>query len=485
MPGKHQRQLSRERMGGRLRAAIAAALLCAVAMFPLEARAHPAGFTSVNRYVGLECDATGTVHIAYLLDFAELPSYSEIDSLDANHDGTLTPAEQRAYLDRRLPPLLEAWTVLVNGDRATLRVSGSNLEVREGERGMSTLRIAAEITAERRPAVEPDVLDIRVDASDPGFSDRPGWREMAADDSTDAVLTAGNKERPLDALAYGNAATQDPPRVDRAMFTFRRVRTAAGPTLPAMSRWPISVDARLASLSTAMKRASGGWTFSTVALALAAVLGAGHALSPGHGKALAAAYLVGRRARASQAVVFGVAVTIAHTAVVFAVGLLAVAIEHTVGSHRVMRGLELASALAVLALGLTQLSTRWREVGRHVGTGHHHGSNPSGDGAVSLFALGAAAGMVPCPSGLALLFAAIALHRYAFGLLLVLAFSSGIAVTLAAAGVLVVMARRVLDRAPAPTHGTLAQCLTWLPVVSSACVTSIGILLCVSACSTP
>jgi nickel/cobalt exporter len=480
--GKGRPRSSRDTRG-RLKAAVASALLGAIAMLPLEAKAHPAGFTSVNRYVGFECDASGVIHIAYLLDFAEMPSYAELDTLDANHDGTLTPTEQRAYLDRRLAPLVEAWTVLVNGERATLRVSGSNLEVREGERGMSTLRVAAEITAERRPPVEPDVTEIRVDASDPGFSDRPGWREMAADDSADAILTAGNKERPLQALAYGNAATQDPPRVDRAMFTFRRIRTAGAPTHPPASWWPIAVDSKLASLSTAMKRASGSSVFSAVALALAALLGAGHALSPGHGKALAAAYLVGRRARVSQAVVFGVAVTIAHTAVVFAVGLLAVAIERTVGSHRVIRGLELASALAVLALGLTQLSTRWREIAGHGHTHHHHGAETPGDGAHSLFALGAAAGMVPCPSGLAVLFAAIALHRYVFGLILVVAFSSGIAVTLTSAGVLVVMVRHLLDRAP--THGSLARCLPWLPVVSSACVTSIGILLCVSACSTP
>src|ERR1700722_1964809 len=89
--GKARSRLSRE-TGCRLTAVVAAALLCAGVMLPLEARAHPAGFTSVNRYVGLECNESGIIHIAYLLDFAEMPSYSELDSLDANHDGTLTPA---------------------------------------------------------------------------------------------------------------------------------------------------------------------------------------------------------------------------------------------------------------------------------------------------------------------------------------------------------------------------------------------------------
>jgi nickel/cobalt exporter len=467
---------------------VAASLCCAMVVLPVQVAAHPAGFTSVNRYVGLQCDANGVIHIAYLLDFAEMPSYAELDSLDADHDGTLTPAEQRAYLDRRLTPLLGGWTVIVNGERATLRLTGSNLEVREGERGMSTLRVAAEITAERRPPIERDVSDVHVDASDPGFADRPGWREMAGDDSPDAVLTAGNKERPLQALAYGGAATQDPPRVDRAMFTFRRVQTSSPPSPAPAPNWPVVADARLVSLAAAMKRAGGSWTFSAIALALAALLGAGHALSPGHGKALAAAYLVGRRARVSQAVVFGATVTASHTVVVFAIGLLAVVIERTVGSHRVIRGLELASAITVLALGFIQLSTRWRAVASQ---GHDHSHRhdviESSEGAHSVLALGAAAGAVPCPSGLAVLFAAIALHRYVLGLALVLAFSSGIALTLTAAGVLVVVARHLLDRAP--TSGALArpfaQLGRWLPVVSSACVTSIGVLLCISACSTP
>jgi nickel/cobalt exporter len=462
---------------------VAAAFFLTIGSLSLEAAAHPAGFTSVNRYVGLECDANGVIHIAYLLDFAEMPSVAELDDLDANHDGTLTPGEQRAYLDRRLSSLLDAWTLRVNGDAATLRIAGSNLEAREGERGMSTLRIAAEVTAERQPPVDPDVTDIHVDVADSGFADRPGWREMAANDSPDAILTGGNKERPLEALAYGSAPTQAPPRIDRAEFTFRRAQTPTARAKSHVADWPLAVDPRLARLAATMKRASGSWTFSAIALALASILGAGHALSPGHGKALAAAYLVGRRARVSQAVLFGVTVTVAHTAVVFAVGILAVAIEHTVGSHRVIRGLELASALAVLMLGLAQLSGRLRELANRGDAHLHEPLASSLAGTYSIVALGVSAGGVPCPSGLAVLFAAIALHRYAFGLVLVLAFSGGVAVTLSTTGVLVVMARRLLDRIS--VGGALGAWVRWLPVASSACVASIGVLLCISACSPP
>src|SRR4029077_7097280 len=107
-------------------------LVVALLVLARNASAHPAGFTSVNRYVGVECDGQGRVHIAYLLDFAELPAYAEIEALDADHDGTVTPVEQRDYLARRLPPLFEQWAVEVNGAKGILRVVGSSLEASPG-----------------------------------------------------------------------------------------------------------------------------------------------------------------------------------------------------------------------------------------------------------------------------------------------------------------------------------------------------------------
>jgi ABC-type nickel/cobalt efflux system permease component RcnA len=165
--------------------------------------------------------------------------------------------------------------------------------------------------------------------------------------------------------------------------------------------------------------------------------------------------------------------------VVFLVGALALAVERTVGSDRLLRGLELASAVAVLALGVVQLSRRWREVAGGEADHVHDPPSDAPDGMRSLLALGTASGLTPCPSALALLLAAIALHRYAFGLIVVLSFSAGVALTLTVAGLLVVMARRLLGSA-AP-GGTVSTVLRWLPVMSSLCVLTIGILLCASA----
>jgi nickel/cobalt exporter len=460
-------------------ACFVAALLCVAAI----AEAHPAGFTSVNRYVGVSCDAQGRVHLAYLLDFAELPAYAEIEQLDADHDGAVSPAEQRAYLERRLPPIVAGWTVEIDGVRAVVRVTGSSLEVPPGERGLSTLRVAADVVAELPSSAAPPRLEggeVRVHVVDPVFAERSGWREMAAEASDDAIVVAGPTARPTGSLSYADPLAGGPPRVDEGRFAFR-ARGDSAPAAATRSLPTVAVDPRLASLASALRRAGESGTVSALALALAFALGAAHALSPGHGKALAAAYLVGRRARASHALLLGAAVTVAHTAVVFFVGCLALGVERTIGSDRLLRALSVASAFAVVVLGVAQLSRRWREAAAHAGDDHSHAEashDDSHDGLRSLIALGTSSGLAPCPSALALLLSAIALHRYGFGLVVVLAFSFGVATTLTIAGLLVVMARRWLDRI-----AIAAPVLRWLPIMSSMCVLLLGVLLCASACS--
>jgi nickel/cobalt exporter len=436
------------------------------------ATAHPAGFTSINRYIGVECDGRGRIHLAYLLDFAEMPSYAEIDLLDADANGMVSPQEQRNYLDRRLPPLVDGWTVEIDGEKASLVVTGSSLEILEGERGLSTVRIAADIVAERPHPLETGVEDVRVRVEDLVFSDHPGWREIAARDSADATVTAGMKETPSEALSYG--VGRSAPRVNDAEVVFHLAASAlpSRPTLP----WApsLAIDPRIARLSAAMRNSSGSPWFSALAFVLALLLGAAHALAPGHGKALAAAYLVGRRARPCQALLFGLTLTAAHTVVVFVVGVLAVTVERTVGSDRLLRGIEVAAALTVLVLGLVLFSRRWREVVGGEGPEHVHGDGARG----SVVALGISAGVSPCPTALAILLTAVAIHRFAFGLALVLAFSVGVTLTLTTTGLLVLVARRALNRAGVP-----APLLRWLPLVSATCVLVIGALLCASACS--
>ena len=457
---------------------LALAVAVAAAVLARPARAHPAGFTSINRYLGVSCE-DDALRIAYVLDFAEMASYTEIESLDGDHDGTVSPDEQRMYLAWRLPPLVARWELEVDGVRVEPHIVASRLEIREGEQGLPTIRIDAEVRADAGRAT--DAREVRVRVVDRAFWDRSGWRELAADDSTTWAATAGPKEDPSNALDY--AGGRRVPRLDESTFVFHRSKetfpegNGARPD-PSPPRFgsTVAVDPRLVRLSQALRTASGSGAFTAMALAIAVALGAIHALSPGHGKALAAAYLAGTRARASQAVIFGTIVTAAHTAVVFAVGFLAVAIERTVGSDRVMRDLELAAAAIVVVLGAMQLAESWRNL---IGAAalHEHGPSRVGlAGGRSVFALGASAGLTPCPSALAVLLTAIAVHRYGFGLLLVVAFSAGVAGTLTVTGLLVVLARRLLDRlVPGGAF------LRWLPMLSSLGMVVIGVVLCASA----
>ena len=447
-------------------------------VFPSRtALGHPAGISSINRYLGVECGEHGRLTIKYWLDFAELPAYAELEALDVNRDDTVSPTEQQQYLARRLPPLVAAWTIAIDDQRAEAHVTGSRLEVYEGERGLSALRIAADVEVERPASADASAPELRVFVRDPAFADRPGWRELAADDSADAIVVSGPTEHSKDALSYANPRREAAPRVDRAEFTFRLVHGGvARPASP--ERGPIvNVDPRLARLASALKDKSGSPAFVAFAIALAALLGAAHALSPGHGKVLAAATLVGHRARPTNAVVFGMSVAASHTIVVLLLGAFAIAIEHTIGSDRVVRGLELAAAVSVAGLGLVQLTSRWKALTTDSDGFHSHATASLGDRG-SLAAIGASSGLAPCPTALAVWLSAVALHRAALGLVLVAAFSLGVATTLTTVGLAVVLARRVMGRAAPPSI-----LVRILPVVSSACVAVIGILLCVSAWS--
>jgi ABC-type nickel/cobalt efflux system permease component RcnA len=195
-----------------------------------------------------------------------------------------------------------------------------------------------------------------------------------------------------------------------------------------------------------------------LALALSASLlwGAAHALTPGHGKAVVAAYLIGTRGTARHAALLGLTVTLTHTAGVFALALVTLSLSRYVLPEQLYPWLSVGSGLLVIAIGLTMLYGRTvRSRGpaavakdhTHGGTSHSH-ALPNGSGVTmrGLLALGVSGGLVPCPSALVLLLGAISVGRLELGILLVLAFSVGLAAVLTGMGLLVVYARWLLRR---------------------------------------
>ncbi len=230
-------------------------------------------------------------------------------------------------------------------------------------------------------------------------------------------------------------------------------------------------------------------------LGLALVLGAGHALTPGHGKTLAAAYLMGERQTPWHAVVLGLTTTVTHTLAVFLLGAIALLAAQLGWAERIYPILSMVSGLMVLSVGTWLLSRHLQSLDQAAHEhGHHHGADPSHHhepnhahkhahehghphmhththAPQSLLALGIAGGLVPCPSALVLLLTAIALHRTAYGLALVTAFSLGLTLVLVGVGISVVYSRRWFDQMPP------RPALRYLPVASAVVVMAVGAML--------
>ncbi|HRK89289.1 MAG TPA: hypothetical protein PK152_09155, partial [Anaerolineales bacterium] len=249
------------------------------------------------------------------------------------------------------------------------------------------------------------------------------------------------------------------------------------------------------------------FTFYFVALVIALALGALHALTPGHGKTVVAAYLVGSRGTSWHAVVLGTIVTLTHTGSVFLLGVVTLAASQYILPTTIFPFLEILSGALILGLGAYLLWQRFLYWQRSrtpaqpqpkrvsltpnasnrkpfsavkIQTAqpgmHHHGDGKMHSHDVpesitwrSLIALGVSGGLVPCPDAIAILLVAIAINRIFLGLALILSFSLGLAVILIIIGLLMVNSRRLFDR-----MGFLDRFAPVLPVVSALFVLILG-----------
>lgn len=226
-----------------------------------------------------------------------------------------------------------------------------------------------------------------------------------------------------------------------------------------------------------------------IALAFALVIGGLHALAPGHGKTLVAAYLVGSRGTVQHAVLLGGITTFTHTISVITVGLLALAAQNVFSLNGLMPVLEIGSGLLVLGIGVQLLLARWRALrngGANTPDTHDHGFGAhthTGDAAGhqhlsrgGLLAMGVSGGLIPCPEALGIMLISIGLNRAGFGLGLVVAFSLGLAGVLIALGIALVRAKTLMERMGhlgVRWHGLQR----WLPLAGAVAVTGLGAAL--------
>ena len=240
-----------------------------------------------------------------------------------------------------------------------------------------------------------------------------------------------------------------------------------GATLRAPDR---VADSAFASLIA--RRHLGVWVI-LASLAAALFWGAAHALSPGHGKTIITAYLVGRRGTPRHAALLGLIVTVTHTVGVFALGLVTLLLSRFIVPEQLYPWLNLVSGVLVVAIGASVLRSRWRQ---RAHDHHHHHNHEHELSGRSLLAVGISGGLLPCPSALVVLLAAISLHRVGFGLLLIVAFSAGLALTITGVGFLAVLARGAFRRLSFE-RGVVAL----LPAVSALVILAAGVAMTVRA----
>jgi nickel/cobalt transporter (NicO) family protein len=441
----------------------AAAALTLLALLAPAAMAHPLGNFSVNHLSTVSISGD-RVDIRYVLDQAEIPTVQERN---------LPRAE---VLERKLAEVEGSLSLTVDGRPAELHRAGApRLSFPAGAGGLETtrleLRLRASVDAPRRVSLE--------DATFPG---RVGWKAIvAAPGKGTAVRTDAPSGDPTNALRrYPEDLLNSPPDRREASFS---VSPGDGELIAPRSEGGDRVSTSRTGddgFAALFERAAAGEGVLLVLLLAAFGWGALHALSPGHGKAMVAAYLVGTRGKPRHAVVLGATVTVAHTIGVFLLGFVTLALSQYVLPEDLYPWLNLVSGALVVAIGLGVLRARLRRRHSH----HHHHHDHRHGHAVSnrsLIGLGAAAGLVPCPSALVVLLGAIAQHQIGLGMLLIVAFSLGLAGTLTGLGLAVVYARRLLPRPQGSGGMALARVAAILPALSAGLIVGVGCLLTVNA----
>jgi len=229
---------------------------------------------------------------------------------------------------------------------------------------------------------------------------------------------------------------------------------------------------------------SAGWLIAGIAVAF--WLGALHALEPGHGKTIVAAYLVGSRGNMKHAALLGATVTFTHTLSVFLLGIGTLLLSSYIVPEKIIPVLGVLSGVSIVLIGgwlfYKRLRAYQHELAHARGHHHHHHHHdhghshaPKGDITVgSLLALGASGGLVPCPAAMVLLLSAIAIGRVGLGLVLLLAFSLGLAGVLMAIGMIVIYAKNWL---PESTKNTQHPLLKFAPIASAFVILCVGILM--------
>jgi nickel/cobalt exporter len=557
-------------------AAAAAASLAALTVVAAAASAHPLGNFTINHYAGLRV-ASDAIALDVVLDFAEIPAFSERQRIDADGDGVVSTLEVMAEQSSACPRQAEFLRLTVDGRALSLVPVAAGISQPSGVGGLPTLRLVCEYTA----ALPSPLTGVeRLGFEDRSFAERIGWREIVVLGDALAVSGTGFSDRdvsdrltnypgdllamPLDQRAASFAATRGGaplpafvapdatplaavapaplasppvPRLDpsAAPAPTAAVAPDSAPVAPAVvgaSPNPVALPAAIPGGVTedlagliAVRDLTPMAILGSLLIALA--LGGLHALSPGHGKTVMAAYLVGSRGSTRHAIALGLSVTVSHTIGVLALALLTLFGASVIAPERLYPILGVVSGTVVIAIGLWLLYGRFRTLTierahereherahaagpehehehahehgpepehehehEHDALDHRHGPFrhrhvPAAGGDLSwrsLFTLGLAGGLVPSASALLLLLGSLSAGRPAYGIVLVIAFGLGMAFVLGGVGVVLVHAGRLLESMGPSQRWHRAG--AWLPAATAVVVVGAGIWMTTTALQT-
>ena len=483
------------------------------------AGAHPLGNFTINVFSALEV-TRDDVTVRHVVDMAEIATFQEMSAITSND--APTEAELQTYAERSAIEQLDNISLEADGDPVVLSVVSSGASLVPGQGGLDTLRIETTFAG--------PLPDERSELSyeDRNFAKRLGWKEIVAEPGDGQGLERSSvptesvsdelRSYPEDLLSSPLEQTS----AELSLLPGAASARSADESDGGSSDWSGALSDRFASLIE--QDLSPGLLL--VALLLAFAAGALHALGPGHGKTIMAAYLVGADGKMRHAVTVGVAVSLMHTLSVVVLGLVTLWAASIFPPERVYPWLTLVSGVVVLGLGGWLLTSRMKtrrafvkargatvagdhhhphdhEHGHDHDEHHHHhdhdhahdhehghpGHTHSHGGVThthsmpaaspmswkGLTAIAVSGGLLPSPTALVVLLGAIALHRVAYGIVLVTTFSIGLAAALTVVGVLVLKARSVAQRRFGMGFGTL------MPGLSATAIFAIGLLLTVRA----
>lgn len=504
--------------------------------------AHPLGNFTTNAAVRVVFGQDQT-QVRYVLDLAEIPTVQARQRLDVNGDDDVTDDEADAYALERCSEVGPLLTVEIDGVRETLQLAPISIDFPEGQAGLLTTRIVCDGVADVGVDRPSEVL-IR----DDNGLDRVGWREITITGDRVRIQSSDAPDMSSTQLLrmYPEGSLNAPARQVTATAT----AAPGGPAAAVDVLDPAAVDDNTADAADQgfFERMTTRYTdliarqeltpgFILLAVFLAILLGAAHAVAPGHGKTVMAAYVVGERGSTRQALAIGATVAMTHTVGTLLLGVALQASE-TLAPERLYPIFGLISGALIVTIGATLLRSglRRRSTDQHNDHGpgdhqHHdhgddhghddddhahgddhghdgddHGDDGDHDAALAmaepgtiirhhghthvipdadmswrqLIALGVAGGLAPSPSALLVLLGAIALGRTALGVGLVAAYGLGLALVLVGGGLLLVRFRKVGERILARGDSTRLGAFTrWLPVATGLAVIAGGIIVAV------